>query len=212
MVFDKILGFFGKKKQKRAEVSFDEHVKVKSAFEKVKAEMEQLRKEAEEVSLRLAGHNNMMKEHEKEIKKQSEDIMQHYTKLSDHAEKISNLELAVKERLSAAHEVSQTSKRLVHREAQLVASKLANGQSTNEIIWDTFTPQEKRIIGTFLENKDLPLSYEDVGKVLSKAPSTIKNQMKNIELKAKIFEENRDNEQRKRFSLKSGLRINKSLD
>ena len=213
MVLSFLTGIFKKKVAKKHENhTEDESVKIKGAFDKVKGEIEALKKEYNEISVKMAAHNNLIKEHEKELRKQVEEINKQNLKVAEHSDKISTLEEFVKHREPVASQLVEPTKRLNQGHPQLVVSKMSTGQSASEINWDGFTPQEKRIIGVFMENKDMPLSYEDVGKVLNKASSTIKNQMKNIELKGKIFEENRDNEQRKRFMIKNGLRINRSID
>lgn len=212
MVFESLFNFFSGKKQKKAEGSGDESQRIKAAFERVKGDIERIERYSAEISATVAAHHNQLKEQEKEMRRHEEEILRTGLKISEHAKKFDDLESMVIERKHAVNRLIESTKRLNNETPQLITSKRVDGQDVNEIIWDSFTPQERKIIGVFMENRDMPLSYADVGKVLGKSPSTIKNQIKGIELKGKIFEEKRDGEQRKRYSIKGGLRLNKSLD
>lgn len=74
-----------------------------------------------------------------------------------------------------------------------------------------FSNQEKRILAAFFDHQDMALSYRDLAKMLNKAPTTVKNQMHNINMKADLFQKTIDNDQRGRFRLKDGLKIEKYL-
>jgi len=63
----------------------------------------------------------------------------------------------------------------------------------------------------FFQNKDMALSYADVAKYLGKSPNTIKNQMRQVSMKADPFNYTVGDESRKRFKLKDGLKIEKYL-
>jgi hypothetical protein len=76
-----------------------------------------------------------------------------------------------------------------------------------------FSEQEKRILSVFFQNKDMALSYADLAKYMGgKSPNTIKNQMRQISMKADLFNCAVGSESRKRFKLKDGLKIEKYLD
>ncbi|HSW00416.1 MAG TPA: hypothetical protein VLI39_09610 [Sedimentisphaerales bacterium] len=55
------------------------------------------------------------------------------------------------------------------------------------------------------------MSYADVGKILNKSATTIKNQMSQIRQKADLFERAVGNQSRNLFALKAGLRVEKYL-
>jgi DNA-binding CsgD family transcriptional regulator len=74
-----------------------------------------------------------------------------------------------------------------------------------------FSEQEKRILTVFFQNKDMALSYADIAKYLGKSPNTIKNQMRQVSMKADLFNYTVGDESRKRFKLKDGLKIEKYL-
>jgi DNA-binding CsgD family transcriptional regulator len=74
-----------------------------------------------------------------------------------------------------------------------------------------FSEQEKRILAVFFQNKDMPLSYADIGRYLGKSSNTIKNQLRQINMKADLFNYTIGNESRKKFKLKDGLKIENYL-
>ena len=76
---------------------------------------------------------------------------------------------------------------------------------------DAFSPQEKRILGMFFEHRDMALSYRDIASSLNKAPTTIKNQIHQILLKADILEKHIYTGMTNRFKLKDAIRIEKYL-
>ena len=75
-----------------------------------------------------------------------------------------------------------------------------------------FSPQEKRILSVFFQNQDMALSYADIAQYLSKSPNTIKSQVRQINMKADLLNYTVDNESRKRYKLKDGLKIEKYLN
>lgn len=94
---------------------------------------------------------------------------------------------------------------------------LSTGSDQTPVVNDkldisVFSPQEKRILTVFFENKDMPLSYADIGKYLNKSANTIKNQLRQIKMKADLFNYAVDNQSRKRFKLKNNLKLEKYLN
>lgn len=75
-----------------------------------------------------------------------------------------------------------------------------------------FSEQEKRILAVFFQNKQMSLSYVDIGRALNKSPYTIKNQMNRMRLKTDLFDRTIGDQSRNRFKLKEGLRIEKYLN
>jgi len=68
-----------------------------------------------------------------------------------------------------------------------------------------FSPQQKRILNIFLANQDMALSYQDLAKCLNKSHHTIKNHLREMNLKADLFDKSIDHENRNRFKLKKHL-------
>ena len=77
---------------------------------------------------------------------------------------------------------------------------------------NSFSEQERRILAVFFQNQDMLFSYADIASTLDKSPHTIKNQLREIRLKADLFEKTVDKGSRNRFKLKDGLRIEKYLN
>ncbi|MFC1794065.1 helix-turn-helix transcriptional regulator [Planctomycetota bacterium] len=75
-----------------------------------------------------------------------------------------------------------------------------------------FSEQQKKILAVFFQNQDMSLSYVDIGRILNKSPHTIKNQMREIRLKADLFDRTFGEQSRHRFKLKKDLRIEKYLN
>ena len=77
---------------------------------------------------------------------------------------------------------------------------------------ESFSPQEKRILAIFFQNKDMAFSYIDIAKVLGKSANTVKNQMHQLSMKADLFEKTIDTQNRNRFKLKDGLKVEQYLN
>jgi DNA-binding CsgD family transcriptional regulator len=77
---------------------------------------------------------------------------------------------------------------------------------------ENFSPQEKRILSIFFQNHDMTFSYIDIAKVLGKSANTVKNQMHQLSMKADLFERSIDQQNRNRFKLKDGLKVEQYLN
>jgi DNA-directed RNA polymerase specialized sigma24 family protein len=64
----------------------------------------------------------------------------------------------------------------------------------------------------FFDNRDMYLSYRDIGKTLGKSSHTVKNQLRQIRMKADLFEQSITDKTRKRFRLKDNLKVQNLLD
>ncbi len=83
---------------------------------------------------------------------------------------------------------------------QPVSSPQSKGQfQSQKLDISRFSPQEKRILSVFFQNQDMALSYADIAQYLSKSPNTIKNQVRQINMKADLLNYTVDNESRKRY-------------
>jgi DNA-binding CsgD family transcriptional regulator len=88
----------------------------------------------------------------------------------------------------------------------------SNETNSSKFDIDRFSNQEKRILQVFFQNPEMPLSYRDVAHVLAKSPNTIKNELRQINTKADLFTKNVDADNRNRFKLRDGLKIEKYLN
>jgi len=146
------------------------------------------------------------------LHKHGREITRHGTLLEKHSEQLDTLEQLV---LRPAVYPANIDFPTVNRpDACLNSAVSAQRQSQQQIQrFDIarFSEQEKRILTVFFQNKDMALSYADVAKYLGKSPNTIKNQMRQVSMKADLFNYTIGDESRKRFKLKDGLKIEKYL-
>jgi len=77
---------------------------------------------------------------------------------------------------------------------------------------NSLTRQEQKILTVFFQHPHMALSYADIGTFLKKSSNTIKNQMRQLGMKADLFSKTTDDENRNRFQLKDDLRIEKYLN
>ena len=95
---------------------------------------------------------------------------------------------------------------------RLVATKETQVDPTGKLIMSDLSEQEKRIMAVFLAHRDMPLSYQDVAKSLNKSPHTIKNQIRQMNMKSSLFDKTIDAQNKNRFQLKKHLKIETDLD
>jgi hypothetical protein len=77
---------------------------------------------------------------------------------------------------------------------------------------NSLSRQEQKILTVFFQHPNMALSYADIGAFLKKSSNTIKNQMRQLGMKADLFSKTTDDENRNRFQLKDDLRIEKYLN
>lgn len=77
---------------------------------------------------------------------------------------------------------------------------------------NSLSRQEQKILTVFFQHPHMALSYADIGAFLKKSSNTIKNQMRQLGMKADLFSKTIDDENRNRFQLKDDLRIEKYLN
>ena len=140
------------------------------------------------------------------IDQHSRELADHKLLLDSHTAKITSLEQVI----SLAKPEPPPAERTVFN--QPATTKPATERSSREHNMESFSQQEKRILAVLFQNPDMALSYVDIAKTLGKSPNTIKNQMHQIGLKADLFDKTIGDEQRNRFKLKDGLRIEKYLN
>ena len=64
----------------------------------------------------------------------------------------------------------------------------------------------------FFQHPDMALSYRDIAHALAKSPNTIKNELRQLNMKADLFTKNVETDNRNRFKLRDGLKIEKYLN
>jgi hypothetical protein len=74
-----------------------------------------------------------------------------------------------------------------------------------------FSPEEKRLLSVFFQNRGREMSYADVAALLDKSAYTVKNQMNQIRQKADLFDCLIGRQSRHFFKLKDDLKVEKYL-
>jgi hypothetical protein len=150
--------------------------------------------------------NTIMTKHEQEI-------TQHGTLLEKHTGQLDTLEqLVTKQPVKPTNIDLSANNRSDAAISLSVLHQRQFEQQNRKFDIAQFSEQEKRILSVFFQNKDMTLSYADLAMHLGgKSPNTIKNQMRQISMKADLFNCAVGNESRKRFKLKEGIKIEKYL-
>jgi hypothetical protein len=199
------MGFFDlfRKKEKtqsrRRRQSRTSVTRLKQSFEKARIDIDALA--AEEQATK-----SLLEQHSKELSEHKGIIEQHSARLSTLEQAVNcqptNLRLTWDSQASRPDQAS----------SQATAATPGNLQSPQKLDVDCFSEQEKRILAVFFQNQGMALSYVDVARALNRSPYTVKNQIRQMRLKADLFDRTVGDESRNRFKLKDGLRIEKYLN
>jgi hypothetical protein len=146
--------------------------------------------------------NSVLKEHRKNIDENA-------VLLKEHSKKLSNLEDILTNQPMNLRPIQTSPTQRPDWTAKPVQSNVTNSCKFDI---DRFSNQEKRILQVFFQNPEMPLSYRDVAHALAKSPNTIKNELRQINMKADLFTKNVDAGNRNRFKLRDGLKIEKYLN
>lgn len=147
------------------------------------------------------------------LKKHDDEIAEHGRLISENSQGLEKLE----QKVSSA-QITPPVRDNIHtvRPVQIInpstAAKPPDSSSDQKFDINRFSEQEKRILAVFFQNRQMRLSYADIGRALNKSPHTIKNQMNRMRLKADLFEKTIGDQSRNRFKLKDDLRIEKYLN
>ncbi len=167
------------------------------AFSRVKRDIKALKTNLADTNVRVAKNARLIDCHSARLDK-LEDI-------------ISTEPIAPLLQNSPTNRPSQPTSRLNEPTSRLVATKRPGVESLARLDVDSLTEQEKRIIGVFLDHRDMSLSYQDIAKSLDKSPSTVKNQMRQLKMKATLFDRVVDSQNKNRFRLKKQLKVEAEL-
>lgn len=135
-------------------------------------------------------------------------IDRNYTMIKQHTGKLQSLE----DKLSAAATKPSTCRDSPIGIGNIKPIEQTPQQRPGKLELSRFTPQEKKILSIFFNDRDMQLSYADIGRTMGKSPHTIKNHIRQMRMKADIFRQNVADEGRKRFQLKDGLEIQNYLN
>ncbi|MFC1633954.1 helix-turn-helix transcriptional regulator [Planctomycetota bacterium] len=147
------------------------------------------------------------------LKKHDDDLSEHKRLISQHSNGLEKLE----QKVGAAQIIPSVPETIpTFRPIELPTPSTtpvpATTDSTQKFDINHFSEQQKRILAIFFQNQGMALAYTDIAKILEKSPHTIKNQMREIRLKADLFERSIGEQSRHRFKLKKDLRVEKYLN
>jgi len=193
---------FGKKKKgrnKRSDRTTRPPLVPKQTLERIESDIEACQAQFNTVNIVLKKHDDQFNKHERWMDEHSE----RFEKLE---EKVSDLQIPVP--------VKKTASSLLPIEVPYPSTTpvQTTGDSTQKLDINRFSEQQKRILSAFFQNPGMALAYVDVARMLNKSPHTVKNQMREIRMKADLFETNVGEQSRRRFKLKNDLRIEKYLN
>jgi hypothetical protein len=199
------MGFFDLFRKKRKEYprkrrhSQTSTAKLKQTFEKARVDIDALVVEKEAMKSLLDQH--------------SKELSEHKGIIEQHSAQLSTLEQVVKRQpanLRLTRDSQDSRPDQTGNPAQ--AAILSNLQLPQKLDVNYLSEQEKRILAVFFQNQGMALSYVDIGRALNKSPYTIKNQIRQMRLKADLFDRTIGDQSRNRFKLKDGLKIEKYLN
>lgn len=160
------------------------------------------------VNQQIAGIKGQVDSINSVLQRHQKDIDENSVILKEYGQKLKNLEdILTNQPMDLS--LRQTSP--TQRPDWTVKPVQANGIHTCKFDINKFSNQEKRILSVFFEHQDMALSYRDIGSMLGKSANTVKNQMRQVSMKADLFNYTVGDESRKRFKLKDGLKIEKYL-
>ena len=147
------------------------------------------------------------------LQKHDDDLSEHRRLITEHSKGLEKLE----QRVSTAQIVAPVKEvvpavRPIEIPNPSTTPFPTTSDSTQKFDINRFSEQQKRILAVFFQNQGMTLAYADIAKILEKSPHTIKNQMREIKLKADLFERSIGEQSRHRFKLKNDLRIEKYLN
>jgi len=170
---------------------------IAQAFSRVKRDIKALKTDLADTNVRLARQNNR--------------ITKNTRLINIHTAQLDKLEDIVSATPITPSLQNTPTSRLSQPTSRLVATKSTGVESSERLDMDSITEQEKRIIGVFLAHRDMSLSYQDIAKSLDKSPYTVKNQMRQINMKADIFDRTVDSQNKNRFKLRKYLKVEVNL-
>ena len=171
----------------------------KQALEKISSDVKNLKAQVNTANIALRKHDYELTEHGKLIGQHSE----RFEKLE---EKVTTIQIApaVEQRIPDVRPIQMPNI------STMPAPETCESAQKFDI--NRFSQQQKRILAVFFQNQDMTLSYADIGRILNKSPLTIKNQMREIRLKANLFDRSIGEQSRHRFKLKKDLKIENYLN
>ena len=199
--------FNGKSKAKNNKRRHSEPLdpKITQAFSKVKRDVKTLKTGIAEINTQLAQHSDA-------LARNTRDIHNHSSRLDKLEEIVIAAPPVTPQQDHPTNRSTLPTNRPISPTNRLVATNPSETDSSESPDIDSLSQQEKNIVGVFLSHRDMALSYLDIAKSLGKSPNTIKNQVRQINLKASLFDKTVDDKNKNRFKLKKHIRIEPTHD
>jgi hypothetical protein len=188
-----------KQKDKRSDQTIKRPLVPKQSLEKMESDVEACRAQLNTVNIALKKHDDELAEH-------GELITQHSRRFEKLEEKVSTVHMTppVEKAVQAVRPIQ-----MLHPSTRPAPT---TSDAVQKLDINRFSEQQKRLLAVFFQNQDMALSYVDIGRILNKSPHTIKNQMREIRLKADLFDRTLGEQSRHRFKFKKDLRVEKYLN
>jgi len=199
------MGLFNFLRQKR-KVKTNREKQPRESPSKTEPAIRKIGDDVEILKAQVNTANIVLKKHDDELSEQKKLITEHSKGLEKLEEKVNTVQIMplVKETIPTA------------RPTEIISPSTTLAPATIDSIQkfdiNRFSEQQKRILAVFFQNQGMALAYADIAKTLEKSPHTIKNQMREIRLKADLFDRSIGEQSRHRFKLKNDLRIEKYLN
>lgn len=185
------LGLFRKKKKRKKTT----RKSVSNRTQGIKGKVEKLEAEIKTIHLLLQNHD--------------QSIIQHTQTLETHTQKLEEL---VDQAESNQPEIIVNNTNPGYKSPQIPETNIAPVEKSDKLNIDSLSGRERKILHVFFQHPDMALSYADIGSFLHKSPNTIKNQLRQLRLKADLFSQSTDADNRNRFRLKDQLRVENYLN
>jgi len=189
-------------KSKRSKKTLDP--RIAQAFSRVKRNIKTLNTALADTNTQLARQNSR-------IAKNSKLTNSNTARLHKLEDIVSAVPTSTSLQNNPTNRPNQPTSRPSQPTSRLIATKSPLVESSERLDMDSITEQEKRIIGVFLAHRDMSLSYLDIAKSLDKSPYTVKNQMRQINMKANLFDRMVDSQGKNRFKLRKYLKVEANL-
>lgn len=170
---------------------------LREAFRKIKAEKQKNEARINKVFDKLNLYSNITAAQNKKI----DNIISEIAKIREGLE-LREPKIILKPRLIDVSSRLNDETRLI---AQVI--KTTDNGSKTVINIDSLTLEEKKIMAALIQNKSMPLSYQDIAALTNKSPITIKAQLNKLKTKTNFIEEYKDSEGKKRHKIKDGFKI-----
>ena len=147
------------------------------------------------------------------LKSQAKTLAAHSRLLDRHTARLQTLETIIAAAPAGVAQDTATGRpippinRVTAPTSRLVATNPGLSDPPEIPEWGVLSGEERRIVEVFLAHRDMALSYLDVARSLHKSPHTIKNQMRQLNMRTSFFDKTVDAQRKNRFKLKKDLKI-----